>query len=195
MTLQHDILRGLVLQYQKTKDPLVFKKILLRVEGLIISVIVAFKKRTPYLDGIDLEVLYQIAIIGVHDAAITSPADEVPERFPNRVAAYIKSKIRQEFEYRGKPEENTREVRYDDIIYEDIVSADILEMVDGLRQMYVEGEITYEDIELLRGQTMEQQPLRILGPSHNKSHEWARLRLFAVIDRIREYFKEKDDVN
>lgn len=187
MTLQHDILRGYVLQYQQTRDPKVYAKILKRMDSLLIKTINVLKRKRHYLRDIELEELYQIGITGLYRAILTSPANEKADAFPARVIAYIDLDTWLAFSYKDRPEEATWVLGENDVIYEDNTDINVLEVRDLITQMYTEKLLSYYDIVLLKDRFFEQQSLKVLGHNRGISHEWVRQQIMKIMDKMREY--------
>ena len=182
----------MVLQYQQTKDPVVFGKILKRVDALIIRVISSLKKRTLYIKDVELEELYQIGILGVYAATKTSPTSEKAEKFPLRIASYIESNIRLVFEYRSKKEVINQEKFNDkDFCFEkDNLSIEFFDLLDIMTQMYIRKQLSYDEVKLLYDRFFKQQSFASLEHSYGISHEWIRLKIIKILRRIRK-FSEK----
>ena len=194
MALQQTILKDLVLKHQQTHDPIVFEKILKRVDPLIIRTVNILSKRETYLERIELQELYQIGIIGVYDAVRTSPLKEDPEKFPARVVAYIKSNIRKEFNYRNKEKLWCDSDVSDDVGAEDQemhTHIEFLDLLDIITHRYIKGLLSKKDIELLKDRFFKQQSLQVLGQARGITREWARRKIIIYIEKIKCYL-DKD---
>lgn len=63
---EHQYLKGLVLEYIRTKDPAIFKDILIKVDKLLLQTIHRVRWQLPYLRKVEMQDLYQDAVVGCH---------------------------------------------------------------------------------------------------------------------------------
>lgn len=97
MGLREDILKELVLEYQQTQNPVLFERILKRVDKLLLRTIHSVVRNKPYLAKIELRDLYHTSIIGLSRAIKTTKLDEESKKVVARVVAYVKATIYVEF--------------------------------------------------------------------------------------------------
>ena len=102
MSLQEDVLRELVTEYQQNKDPIVFERILKRVDHLLLNTIHVWVEMKPYLGSIDLRDLYHTAIVGLGKALSTARPQEDGGHIVARVIAYVRNEINADYPLRRR---------------------------------------------------------------------------------------------
>lgn len=93
MGLREDVLRELVTEYQKDRSPIVFERILKRVDHLLLKTIHIQTEIRPYLGCIDLRDLYHTAIVGLGRALHTTRPQEDGGHVAARIIAYVRNQI------------------------------------------------------------------------------------------------------
>lgn len=93
--VSNEVLRDLVVQYQKTVDSDVFTSILKRVDRLVYRVAHQLRHHPMfrYLRTESIDDLYQTGVIGIYKAVLRIPCDEDPDRVPAWFVSYIKNEI------------------------------------------------------------------------------------------------------
>lgn len=158
--VSNEVLKDLSVQYQKTADGEVFKKILERVDKLIYHVV--HRLHRGHLRFENLSDLYQTGVVGVYKAALRIPEDEDPERIPAWFVAYIKSEIQQafphpkhieasQFEEVWTPEEDPCQGR----------ASECLDVV--FKKMLDDKIISEEDVELITLHRIQKLPLDVIA--------------------------------
>jgi len=94
---RNEVVKELSLEYQRTGDSITFEKILKRVDNLVVFIILQEKKRCSFLRRVDLQELYQVAILGLVKAIKSLPSDENSNRMPARFKSYIRAELVKSF--------------------------------------------------------------------------------------------------
>jgi len=90
---KYQILKELALEFAKNKDPLIFAKIAARVEKLLFYTIHKNRRAKPYLKKVELEDLYQTAIIGLYRALLKVKEDEPGSKLVYKIIRYVGNEI------------------------------------------------------------------------------------------------------
>ena len=90
---KYQILKDLALEFKSGRDPVIFKKIAERTEWFLIYTIGKAKRVKPYLRRVDIQDLYQIAIIGLHRALLKVKKDEPGSKLLYKIWRYVNNEI------------------------------------------------------------------------------------------------------
>lgn len=90
---KYQILKELALEFKSSKDPAIFKKILVKVDRLLLQTIHRARRAKPYLKKVDLQDLYQIAVIGLYNALSKVKEDEEGSKLVYKIIRYIGNEI------------------------------------------------------------------------------------------------------
>ena len=177
------ILRKEVTEYQKTRSKIVFGRILKRVDGLVIYVISGLQNQSSYYKSIGFDELYQTAIVGVGEAALTVKEIEDGDKVIARIISYIKAAIRRTFKCprkilgKGLPKEHLSEMSKE--------SPDKLVDLVDFCQIEVYPYLSDEERDLLHKRFVENKIYREIGKELNCSKAVARLRVLKILKRFR----------
>jgi RNA polymerase sigma factor (sigma-70 family) len=92
-TVANEVLKDLVVEYQRTQDDEVFKRILAKIHLLILHVVHQLRHRYKHLKNEVLDDLYQTGVVGIYKAIPRIPTTENPEKIPAWFVSYIKNEI------------------------------------------------------------------------------------------------------
>jgi len=73
---EHQYLKKLALEYVSFRDPLIFEAIVIKVEKLLMYTISKIRKHLPYFRTVEIQDLYQDAIVGLHKGLLKVKEDE-----------------------------------------------------------------------------------------------------------------------
>jgi len=102
MKLRQQIIKQLMLEYQKNPTSVLFAKILKRTDKLLLHIVHNLLSTKPHLQEIDIEELYHEAINGLGKAALTIKEKDQDRYVPARIVAYVKAEIRSAYPYHPK---------------------------------------------------------------------------------------------
>lgn len=92
------------LEFQKTHDPVIFERILVRVDNLLLYLVNKFCRICPHLLKEDPDSLYNTAIIGLYRGVETIKSTETPDITIARIIAYVQAEFKKQFPYKPVPE-------------------------------------------------------------------------------------------
>lgn len=101
-TEKFQILKELALEFVSSEDPLIFAKILKRVEYLLLYTIHKVRIAKPYLKKVEQQDLYQTAVIGLYRALLKVKEDEPGSKLIYKITRYIGNEIAKDFKRTGK---------------------------------------------------------------------------------------------
>jgi len=90
---KYQILKELALKFVSSKDPLIFAKIVKRVEKLLLYTIYKARRTKPYLKKVELQDLYQTAVIGLYRALLKVKEDEPGSKLVYKITRYVGNEI------------------------------------------------------------------------------------------------------
>lgn len=101
----HQLLKDLALDFKSSKNAKVFDAIVKIVNKLLYSVIHKARRNRPYLKKVEIEDLYQDAILGLYQALETVKEDEPGSKVVYRITRYAYNAI-------GKNNKRTKRVTF-----------------------------------------------------------------------------------
>lgn len=99
-----EVIQELALQYRNSASTELFERILVRVDNLVLSVVHKCLSIYPHLLLEDLDDVYNVALIGLHNGLLKVKETETIDQTIARLIAYIKCAIKVEFPYKPLPE-------------------------------------------------------------------------------------------
>ncbi len=87
------VIKDRILEYQRTRDEILFTLLFNRFDGFIYYVCIKFRRRFSFLADIDMRELYQNGVVAMHKSFISMPESWKEEMILQRIKSYI----RQEF--------------------------------------------------------------------------------------------------
>lgn len=162
MSIKSEVLRDLVTQYQTAEDPVtksnVFKRILMRVDRLLISKATQMQSMRMQLRNIDPQDLYQCAIVGLYRALEGVKNSYTGDNIQARILSYVKEEIRKT--YLGKKRrmftidpsiivDADIHGEYGGVEIPEFTRMEIDELIAGIKRMVENKEIARDDFEML----------------------------------------------
>lgn len=202
MGLQERVLRELAIEYQKDKSPIVFEKILIRVEKLLLKMVHKSVKIWPHLEQVDMQDLYHSAILGLPKALLSYKHTESGAKLIQRICAYVKSEIFWSNKLTNKGDPFYSFVALEDILpfepdfkydkriqtSEDIEEAvEISLFLDEIKMMLVSGVLNFEDWNLLALVYCEGKSEREIGELIGVNQSSAHQRLVLIKCKIKKW--------
>lgn len=92
--------KNLILEYQSTRNEETFKLILLKLDKYLLYLIHKFRSRYPHLKREEMQELYHIAVLGLHQGVLSLPKNWFPEKIFLWVGSYIKAAFKRSFNYK-----------------------------------------------------------------------------------------------
>lgn len=141
-----EVLKELVLEFQKINDRDVFERILFRVDRLVQFVMAKERHRWSHLRSEDLQDIYQAACVGLCNGIIKVKSTDTPNQVILRIFAYIQAEIRKEFPANRTKFYTTEEKLTEEPVYRELESECLREVYHSL---IVQGIITEQEYNLL----------------------------------------------
>ena len=92
-TENYPVLKELALKFKSSGDPVVFEKIIVKVEKLLLLTIHRARKAKPYLKRVELEDLFQIAVLGLYRALSKVKEEEPGSKLLYLITRYVGNEI------------------------------------------------------------------------------------------------------
>jgi len=182
--LRRQVVLSLALEYKKSKDPLVFRKILKRVDKLLFSTIKVLKIYKKHLKRCSESDLYHCAVLGVHEACLLPTEDTTPEEFERILLRNIRKQIRIYYPYNRKEvlQNKTPEISID-------YGSPILERNDTrillfFSKLKKSKVITNQEFILLARRVLDNLTYVELGKEFNLAPSTMKDRLLRIVERI-----------
>lgn len=188
MGVRADVLRQLALQYQETKNPRIFEKILKRVDYLILKVVAELKRKDSTLKQVSLEDLYQEGVLSIYDAIASVRPEEEARMVLLRIMAYIRARIRKVYrrfymkhDFLGDMSGGFTSNGLSDID----AKVEELDFYDFLLGAVEEGLLDRDDMNLIRKRFKEGKTYQIIGEELNIARGTAFYRVKKIIEKIK----------
>ncbi len=205
--LRYNRLKELVTNYNETKNSVVFAKIIAHTDHLIVYVIKRLLKYQKYLYSVEVQDLYNSAVIGLHKAIISSKKNESGNIIGMRIMAYVKRQISTDYylifvkekdnvslpiDYLAQRYEsnfccaNVNNFIDNETYFEDQVT--IKEILEACFKLFLEGTFSYDDIRIIKYKYVDGKCLRDIGKLIGKSHNYVKDSLNRIISVLKEKF-------
>lgn len=193
---QNKILVDLVTKYREKRDPVIFSKILEETDKLLLNTVYKCIKKWPYLRRVELQDLYQTAILGLYKAIsgvhiykrkIVRKKEDKPIA---RIVGYVKAEIKQVYSNYNRRVLGSS-VLEDKCVFEESVSKN-LEHEDYMRKLneYVKsGIVTEQDYSILVRHFADEMTYKIIGEQERLSRAAICVRVKKAIAKLRRAFK------
>lgn len=96
------LLKELALEFVDGKDSSIFLEILLKVDNLLLYTIYKARKSKPYLRKVELQDLYQDAIVGTYKALLKFRKEEPGSKLIYKITRYITNEIAKHYKRTNK---------------------------------------------------------------------------------------------
>jgi len=192
--LVHQILKELVFEYKKNKDPKVFETLLGRIDDLIVYVVLKFVHGNPQFNNIELQDFYQSAIVGLYKGIDSAIEKESGAILQARLIAYIKSEM---LAFCRKLNEKPAFVEFykskDTVVPEESVYRDIeSEFLAKRYQKLIDNKvISSEEYRLLILRYADRMKIKDIAVEIKRSTSFVRRRLRDSLNRIRYTLRRK----
>ena len=192
--LVHQILKELVFEYKKNKDPKVFETLLGRIDDLIVYVVLKFVHGKPQFNNIELQDFYQSAIVGLYKGIDSAIEKESGAILQARLIAYIKSEM---LAFCRKLNEKPAFVEFykskDTVVPEESVYRDIeSEFLAKRYQKLIDNKvISSEEYRLLILRYADRMKIKDIAVEIKRSTSFVRRRLRDSLNRIRYTLRRK----
>lgn len=181
MGLRYIVLKELVVRYQQTNDPVIFAKILKRMDRLLLNTVYKFAKQNEHLRKIDARELYHTAIVGMGYAIRTSKENETGDKIVIRILEYIEHQFKRFYPKPKEPgvpppvEYEYREERLDDVI-------DAHELFP---RWLKQGVISEKDYKLLLGKFGEGKTFKVMAAELGMRPITAKVHVRRILKKLR----------
>lgn len=200
MSLRESILRELITEYQKEKNPLLFEKILRRTDSLLLYIIYSYTKRRSFIACIDLCDLYHTAIIGLYKACITMK-EEKDYKIIARIEAYVKCELKatfatQDAQFFSKHESLDSEEAVYTLSTKRFDSADknanTLDLISVIKRMLIDNSISQSDLDLIKEKFLNGKTYKVLSEQYKGKRTLAAFQqdLKIILEKIRKKLKD-----
>ena len=95
----NDYVKELVMRYQTTGELDEFEMVLFHTDKLVLKLVHKFIRKMPHLKRLDLQEIYNTAILGLYDAVKQMPKGMDPNLMPSKISSYIQSQLKQHFSH------------------------------------------------------------------------------------------------
>ena len=195
------VVKDLMLAQQAAPSDQQFKKILKRVDALLISTAASLRRSRWFLKPTPVSDLYQSAILGLYGAIRTIKPDDDPQTVPARIISYVKKEIfskyscaKKEAQFPDEDESDSTvfssirfrgEVSYsiEDEIFARMECDELVKLCSGLLR---EGILTDRDIQVIRARAVDRRTLDSIatemGVCKATVWNWAK----SALDKVKE---------
>lgn len=87
------VIKDRILEYQRTRDEILFTLLFNRFDGFIYYVCIKFRRRFSFLEGVDMRDLYQNGVVALHKSFISMPESWKEEMILQRIKSYIRQEL------------------------------------------------------------------------------------------------------
>jgi RNA polymerase sigma factor (sigma-70 family) len=216
MGIREEMLSQLVTEYQPTRSPIVFEKILIRVDKLLLKTLHMMIKSRPYLTTVGVEDLYQTEILGLYKALDTALPTEDGGHIVARIIAYARAEVSKAYPYRkyGKiklfseieDEErqiyctgqifNSKQKKWFDGVPDDRIenNAEFSFLLDRLSELVQNGKLTYKNLNLLKKHYFDGMTTKEIAKEKGCSRQNIEKQLNKLLLIVKNHIKTKNDV-
>jgi RNA polymerase sigma factor (sigma-70 family) len=216
MGVREEVLRDLVTEYQPTRSPIVFEKILMRVDKLLLKTLHMMIKSRPYLATVGAEDIYQTEIVGLYRALDTVLPTEDGGHIVARIIAYIRAEVKKDYPYRhyGKvklfseieDEEGqicctgqiltSKQKEWFEGVPDDRVenNAEFSLLFERISELVNSGKLTYEHLGLLKKHFFDGKTTKEIAQEKGCSRQNIEKQLNKVLLIVQKDIKTKNDV-
>jgi len=167
------VLKELFLEYQKAPCRNTFERILKRVDNFILYMIKEIRRSRPYLRNVDSGDLYQVGILGIYDVANRITSEDDCSMIPAMMKFCIRRAVsrfygcyRKEVVKSGPCEsacEDILELDFDSFEEEICKRDDLALLFRHISRLMTEGDISREDVVLIRRRMILGEHLNVLA--------------------------------
>jgi len=100
----------LMLEYQKTDDPMIFSMLLAKFDKYLIHLVYKFNRRYKIMQDEKLQELYHTAIMGFHKAILGIKEKHIPEYMFLFISAFVKYELKTTYWYKTREREYNPEI-------------------------------------------------------------------------------------
>jgi DNA-directed RNA polymerase specialized sigma24 family protein len=200
--LRHEVLKSLAMEWQAetdtTKKDMVFKKILVRVDKLLVHIANKLKGYRRELQDVDDQELYQTAILGLYRGIASVKPNDPGRRVVARIISYVKEEIRKNFLVQRGPKNR---ISLDEMTFEveaktqtSVTSAMEVEEISSAIQKLVDTYVLPQgDVDMFLKHTIEGVPFNALAKGAGIHETTAARRVHSVRNEIRKFLGETDE--
>lgn len=212
---KYQTLKELALEFVWNKDPSTFLKILKKVDRLLLYTIHKDRKGKPYLKKVELQDLYQTAVIGLYKALLKVKEDEPGSKLVYKITRYVGNEIAKNFKktnritfpfsiadiafqvhlYSADMPQSWKHISQieDKLIEEDVVYKN-LEM-EFIRERFLklieEGVISFEEFEMLNLRFVDGMTYMDMKKHFGASHVTISKKIEDALNRLRYEFRRR----
>jgi DNA-directed RNA polymerase specialized sigma24 family protein len=195
MSLQYEVLKELVVDYQKSKSASTFARILKRVDRLLLDTIHKYVRRNTYLNKIELRDLYHTSIVGLGRAIITSKSKESGEQIVARIIRYVQWQIdkfypnpKRKIKIVSDSTSPAKENFYNPSISETELEGRLI--LENLERLKNEGILPEEDYKLLIDKYIVGKSYKVLAKELDILPISVQKRMERIMKRVRRWYSD-----
>jgi RNA polymerase sigma factor (sigma-70 family) len=183
-----EILKSLVLIYQETKEPLIFAKILRRIDRLVISVVYKCKLKYYQLHKVQFSDLYQAAIIGIYRGIETAKEKESCDIIQARLISYMILEIKSEYVTKTKKLSSLEKNKFipGESVYNHL---QIQNSLDFINKLVVSGQVDKKGFELVKLRYLDGMKVKDIAEFLNSTSPFVSQKIQDTLAQIRVAFR------
>jgi DNA-directed RNA polymerase specialized sigma24 family protein len=176
------IVQRLCIEFQETEDDVLFQRILIRVDRLVVSIIKKLQRRLYHLQLVDIQDLYQTAIVGLYNGVLKVKEEETADHTVARLIAYMRAEVKKTYPYHRPIQDFERIYQQSVPVYQDLEFEYLNDIFENLIR---EGIISRQDFDLLYHKEVDKYTYRALAAVSELHVNTVRARIDAVKNRLR----------
>lgn len=191
---EHQYLKELVLRYVSTEDPAIFKDILIKVDKLLLYTIYEVRRSLPRFREIDIQDLYQDAVVGMHKGLLKVRANE-PD---TKVLYWITRNIKDELLKR-----NCRKLKKSPQVFEKIAAEKLIDKtsvyknqeLEVIRQRFWElideGVLSLNEFQMLSMRIVQDMTYGDIAKQFESTRPTISRKIADLLNRLRYEFRRR----
>jgi len=185
-----EILKDLVLIYQETKEPLIFDKILRRIDKLVIFILYKCKQKYYQLHKVEFSDLYQSAIVGVYRGIQTAKETESGGEIQARIISYMILEMKSGYVTKAKKlfSSEKNKVVLGESVYN---SLQIQDFINLIKKLVLCGRVDKKGFELIKLRYLEGMKVKDIAELLKTTSPYVSQKIQDTLCQIRVAFRLK----
>jgi len=192
---EHQALKDLAVEFEISNDPVIFVKIILKVDNLLKYTISRLRASRPYLQNVEYADLYQTALLGLYRALAKVKQQEPGGKLVYNICRYVANEILKENKDRpvNKTQESFENVIRRELVDNTKVYADLeAEFIrDRFRKLISAGVINEDEFDILKRHFVNEMSYRSIARQDGCSVGTISKKVRDSLNRLRVEFRRR----
>jgi RNA polymerase sigma factor (sigma-70 family) len=191
---EHQYLKELALEYVRLRNPLIFEAIIIKVDKLLMFTIRKVRAFLPYLRAVEIQDLYQDAIVGLHKGLLKVKEDEPDTKVLYWIVRNVTDEIVKCNRRVKKSAQSFEKIADEELVdttpvYKDLELAAIRERFWKLMD---EGVLSFDEFQMLIMRVIHGMTYKDIAKQFGSTKVTVSKRIKDVLNRLRHEFRRRN---